>query len=230
MSTHTVVTRQAIVKIDCEIPFPSAAILGCGVMTGFGSVVNAAQVEEGSSVVVLGTGGVGLSVIQGAVYARAGMIIAIDLNPNRLELAQQFGATHLMQATVEDRGLLQAAEKVRKLTERGADYAFECTAVPQLGSAPLAMVRNGGCAVAVSGVEEVVPVDMQLFEWDKRYINPLYGQCRPSIDFPRLLSLYQTGRLRLDEMITRTYPLSALDEAFQAMKEGRNAKGVLIPS
>jgi S-(hydroxymethyl)glutathione dehydrogenase / alcohol dehydrogenase len=230
MSTHTVVPRQAVVKIDDDVPFPSAAILGCGVMTGFGSVVNAAKVEAGASVVVLGTGGVGLSVIQGAVHAKASMIIAIDLNPKRLELAQRFGATHFVRSEQQDQGLLQAAQTVRKLTTRGADYAFECTAIPELGAAPLAMVRNGGCAVAVSGIEQVVPVDMQLFEWDKRYINPLYGQCRPSIDFPALLSLYRQGKLLLDEMVTRTYPLVELGLAFQAMKEGQNAKGVLIPS
>ena len=91
------------------------------------------------------------------------------------------------------------------------------------------MVRNGGIAVAVSGVEEVVPVDLQLFEWDKRYINPLYGQCRPFVDFPVLLSLYRQRRLKLDEMVTRTYPLSALGEAFADMRRGVNAKGVLLP-
>lgn len=230
MATYTVVPQQAVVTIDDDVPFASAAILGCGVMTGFGSVVNAAKVESGSSVVVLGTGGVGLSVIQGAVHARARMIIAVDLNPNRLELAKRFGATHAILSEAQDTGLLLAARKVRELTTRGADYAFECTAVPELGAAPLAMVRNGGCAVAVSGIEQVVPVDMQLFEWDKRYINPLYGQCRPSVDFPTLLSLYKQGKLLLDEMVTRTYPLSELGEAFLAMKEGRNAKGVLIPS
>jgi S-(hydroxymethyl)glutathione dehydrogenase/alcohol dehydrogenase len=230
MATHTVVPQQAIVKIDDDVPFPSAAILGCGVMTGFGSVTNAAKVEAGSSVVVLGTGGVGLSVIQGAAHARASMIIAIDLNPKRLDLAQRFGATHIILSERRDEGLLQAAQAVRKLTTRGADYAFECTAVPELGAAPLAMVRNGGCAVAVSGVEQVVPVDMQLFEWDKRYINPLYGQCRPAIDFPKLLSLYRKGNLLLDEMVTQTYSLGELGQAFQAMKEGRNAKGVLVPS
>jgi S-(hydroxymethyl)glutathione dehydrogenase / alcohol dehydrogenase len=164
------------------------------------------------------------------VHARARMIIAIDLNPNRLELAKQFGATHAILSETRDAGLLRAAQKVRELTTRGADYAFECTAVPELGAAPLAMVRNGGCAVAVSGIEQVVSVDMQLFEWDKRYINPLYGQCRPSVDFPALLSLYRKGSLLLDEMVTRTYGLSELGQAFQAMKEGRNAKGVLIPS
>ncbi|HTX40809.1 MAG TPA: alcohol dehydrogenase catalytic domain-containing protein [Acidobacteriaceae bacterium] len=229
MATHALVPKQAVVKIDVEIPFPSAAILGCGVMTGFGSVVNAANVEKGSSVVVLGAGGVGLSVVQGAVHACAGIIIAIDLNPNRLNLARQFGATHSIQAEPDDHGLLRAAQKVRELTGRGADYAFECTAVPALGASPLSMVRNGGCAVAVSGVEEVVPVDMELFEWDKRYINPLYGQCRPFIDFPVLLSLYRQHRLKLDEMVTCTYPLSGLAQAFEDMRRGVNAKGVLLP-
>ncbi len=84
-------------------------------------------------------------------------------------------------------------------------------------------------AIAVSGVEQVIPVDMQLFEWDKRYINPLYGQCRPFLDFPVLLSLYRQGRLILDEMVTRTYPLSKLADAFEDMKQGISAKGVLVP-
>lgn len=229
MATHAVVPWQAVVPINVEIPFPSAAILGCGVMTGFGSVINAARVQKGSSVVVLGTGGVGLSVIQGAVHACARIIIAIDVNPKRLELARQFGATHTIVAHREDTGLREAAAQVNRLTIRGADYAFECTAVPELGPAPLIMVRNGGTAVAVSGVEQVVPVDMQLFEWDKLYINPLYGQCRPFVDFPVLLSLYQQKRIRLDEMVTRTYPLSHLAEAFEHMRQGINAKGVLLP-
>lgn len=229
MATHTVVPREAAIKIDVEIPFPSAAILGCGVMTGFGSVINVARVEKGSSVVVLGAGGVGLSAIQGAVHACAGKIIAVDVNPRRLEIASQFGATHTVLADRNDEGLCEASRIVKQLTRRGADYAFECTAVPELGSAPLRMVRNGGTAVAVSGVEQVVPVDMELFEWDKRYINPLYGQCRPSIDFPVLLSLYRQKRIKLDEMVTRTYPLSALAQAFEDMKSGLNAKGVLIP-
>lgn len=229
MATHAVVPWQAVVKVEVEIPFPSAAILGCGVMTGFGSVVNAARVEKGSSVVVLGTGGVGLSVIQGAVHACAGMIVAVDVNPHRLELATQFGATDTILASRDDAGLCEAARAVKHLTGRGADYAFECTAVPELGPAPLRMVRNGGTAVAVSGVEQVVPVDMELFEWDKRYINPLYGQCRPSVDFPVLLSLYRQKRLKLDEMVTRTYPLSGLVQAFDDMKKGLNAKGVLLP-
>jgi S-(hydroxymethyl)glutathione dehydrogenase/alcohol dehydrogenase len=200
-------------------------------MTGFGSVTNAAKVTPGSSVVVLGTGGVGLSVIQGAVHACAGMIIAIDVNPSRLELAKQFGATHTIQASREDAGLIEASKQVKALVGRGADYAFECTAVPELGAAPLAMVCNGGVAIAVSGIEQVVPIDMQLFEFDKLYMTPLYGQCRPQIDFPMLLKMYDQKRLKLDEMVTRTYPLSkqGLTDAFEHMRLGLNAKGVLVP-
>lgn len=229
MATHAVVPSQALVKIDVEIPFASASILGCGVMTGFGSVVNAARVRRGSSVAVLGTGGVGLSVIQGAVYACAEKIIGVDINPARLELALRFGATHTVLAEREDEGLLKAAGQVRTLTGgRGADYAFECTAVPELGPAPLAMVRNGGTAVGVSGIEQAISFDMELFEWDKLYINPLYGQCRPSVDFPALLRLYSQGRLKLDEMVTRTYTLDELGRAFEDMHRGVNAKGVLL--
>ena len=92
------------------------------------------------------------------------------------------------------------------------------------------MVRNVGMAVGVSGIEQIVGVDMELFEWDKRYINPLYGQCRPFVDFPILLSLYKRRELKLDEMVTRTYPLSGLAQAFEHMRQGLNAKGVLIPN
>lgn len=229
MSTHALMPKQAVIKIDVDIPFASAAILGCAVMTGFGSAMNAARVEKGSAVVVLGTGGVGLSVIQGAVYSHARQIIAVDVNPSRLQLALKFGATETILAERDDHGLLGAAERVKELTGgRGADYAFECTAVPALGPSPLAMVRNGGTAVGVSGIEQSVEFDMELFEWDKIYINPLYGQCRPAIDFPLLLNLYTEKRLKLDEMVTRTYPLESLEQAFEDMHAGLNAKGVLV--
>ena len=231
MATHALVPKQAVVPIDVDIAFASAAILGCGVMTGFGSVTNAAKVEPGASVVVLGCGGVGLSCIQGARHAGAGMIVAVDINADRLALAKAFGATHVLAARADDAGLLGAAEEVKALIGRGADYAFECTAVAALAAAPLAMVANGGMAVAVSGVEQVVPIDMRLFEFDRTYVNPLYGQCRPFEDFPKLLALYAAGSLKLDEMVTASFPLSAagLTDAFAAMRAGRGAKNVLIP-
>ena len=111
---------------------------------------------------------------------------------------------------------------------RGADYAFECTAIPTLGAAPLAMVRNAGVAVQVSGIEEKITIDMNLFEWDKIYINPLYGKCRPQIDFPIIIGLYETGQLLLEEMITASYSLNDLNKAFDDLINGRNAKSVIV--
>jgi Zn-dependent alcohol dehydrogenase len=229
MSEYTLVREAACVKITVDIPFSSACIVGCGVMTGYGSVVNAAQVKTGRSVVVLGTGGVGLNVIQGARICGAGQIIAIDVNPLRLEMAREYGATHTILAEKTDAGLLNAARVVKEMTQgRGADYAFECTAIPELGAAPLAMIRNAGMAVQVSGIEQEITIDMNLFEWDKVYINPLYGKCRPQIDFPILQQLYASGALMLDQMVTRCYPLSELSQAFADMHAGKNAKGVIV--
>jgi len=178
---------------------------------------------------VLGCGGVGLSTMLGALFCKAARVIAIDVNPARLELARQFGATETLLASRSDTGLLAAAKEIRqRCGGRGADFAFECTAVPELGSAPLAMVRSAGAAVGVSGIEQVVPIDMELFEWDKIYINPLYGACRPQRDFPLLFELYTTGRLPLDAMVTRRYALEDLKQAFEDMHTGINAKGVLL--
>ncbi len=229
MATHAVVPEAAVLPLPEAVPYDVAAIMGCAVMTGFGSAVNAAEVAEGSTVVVLGCGGVGLSTMLGALYRKAARVIAIDVNPARLELARQFGATETLLADRSDKGLLAAAEEIRqRCGGRGADYAFECTAVPELGSAPLAMVRSAGTAVGVSGIEQVVPVDMELFEWDKIYINPLYGACRPQRDFPLLVDLYTSGKLPLDAMVTRRYPLENLKQAFEDMHSGINAKGVLL--
>lgn len=230
LSEYTLVKASAVVKNTVpDMSFEAASIISCGVMTGYGSVVNSAAVTAGSSVVVLGTGGVGLSVIQGAKISEAAKIIAIDINANRLELAKQFGATHTIQADKKDTGLLLAAEEVKKMTDhRGADYAFECTAVPELGAAPLAMIRNAGTAVQVSGIEQEIVIDMNLFEWDKVYINPLYGGCNPERDFPKIAEHYQTGALKLEEMITRTYSLDQLELAFEDMLSGKNAKGVIV--
>ena len=229
MSTATVVPHQAVVRIDVAIPFTSACILGCCVMTGYGSVVNVAKVEPGSTVAVIGAGAVGLCAIQAAAIAGADLIVAVDVNPAKLDYARSFGATHAVLADRADAGLHVAAGEVKRLTGggRGADYAFECTSVPALGAAPLAMVRNGGTAVQISGIEERVSIDMELFEWDKTYVCPLYGRCVPERDFPKLLRHYQKRELKLDELVTGVYPLDDLPRAFDDMLAGRNAKAVL---
>ncbi|WP_392470169.1 zinc-binding dehydrogenase [Sphingobacterium cellulitidis] len=230
ISEYSLVKAAAVTKITTDqLPFECAAIIGCGVMTGYGSVVNAGKVTPGSSVVVLGTGGVGLSVIQGAKISKAEKIIAIDINPKRLEMAKQFGATHCLLADPQDKGLLRIAEQVKALCAgRGADYAFECTARPELGAAPLAMVRNAGTAIQVSGIEQEINFDMNLFEWDKLYLNPLYGKCNPFEDFNKIIHHYQNKELLLDEMISARYALDDLPKAFEDMLTGKNAKGVII--
>ena len=230
LSEYTLVKESAVVKNPIQdMSYPAASIVSCGVMTGFGSAVNTAKVKEGATAVVLGTGGVGLNVIQGIKVSRASKIIAVDINQQRLDMAVEFGATHTILADRNDKGLLKAAEKVKEMTDgRGADYAFECTAIPELGAAPLAMVRNAGTAVQVSGIEQEVLIDMSLFEWDKIYINPLYGKCNPQIDFPKIINHYKNGEIMLDEMITRTYPLDSLQQAFDDMLSGKNAKGVIV--
>jgi len=229
LSTHAVVKEQAVVRYEHQISHSSASIIGCGVMTGYGSAVNTAKVTAGSTVAVIGNGGVGLNVIQGARISGARKIIAIDINKNRLEMAKNFGATHTILADKSDTSLLRATKAVKEITGNGgADFAFECTAIPELGAAPLAMIRNAGTAVQVSGIEQEVTIDMQLFEWDKIYINPLYGKCRPQIDFPKILDLYEKGDLLLDEMVTTKYKFEELPQAFDDMLSGKNAKGVVV--
>lgn len=198
-------------------------------MTGWGSVVNAANVKAGSTVCVIGCGGVGLNVIQAARLSGAAKIIAIDINDERLTQAKQFGATHGVIANRADSHFDEVLTQVKQINNnRAADYAFECTAVPALGSAPLKLIRSAGTAVQVSGIEQRIDFDCELFEWDKIYINPLYGQCNPERDFPRILALYASGKLKLDELITKTYSLENIKEGFDDLLNARIAKGAII--
>jgi Zn-dependent alcohol dehydrogenase len=225
----TLVRKEAVTRMPDDVPFPVAAISGCGVMTGVGSVVNIARVQRGESVVVLGCGGVGLNVVQGARLSGAAPIIAIDANPAALDRARRFGATDVVPAASGDPDLRGAVDAVRALTGgRGADYAFEATSVPALAFVPLLLVRDGGVALQVSGINDAVTAPMPWFMWNKRYVTPLYGGCQPARDFPRLFDHYVKGELRLDELVTRTYHLNRLGDALDDMLTGRNAKGVVV--
>ena len=229
MSEYAMVKQAAVVKLNHNIPFSAASIVGCGVMTGWGSVINAAKVSAGASVCVIGCGGVGLNAIQAAKNAGAASIIAIDISEERLHQATSFGATHGVIAKKEDVDFIDVKSAVYALTNnRGADYAFECTAIPALGSAPLALVRNAGTAVQVSGIEQRIDFDCELFEWDKTYINPLYGMCNPERDFPRILALYERGELKLEELVTKTYGIDDIAQGFDDLLNGRIAKGVVL--
>ncbi|WP_396627629.1 alcohol dehydrogenase catalytic domain-containing protein [Luteitalea sp.] len=229
LSGLALVRKEAVTPIPASVPFPVAAITGCGVMTGFGSAVNVARVQPGESVAVLGCGGVGLNVIQGARVAGATTIIAIDANADALVRARAFGATHTVLAGRDDTSFEAMASAVRQHTDgRGADHAFEATSVPALAFAPLRLVCDGGQALQVSGINDPVTVPMPWFMWNKRYVTPLYGGCVPSRDFPRIFELYASGALQLDALVTRTYALDQLGEAIDDMLTGRNAKGVIL--
>ena len=228
LSTLTLVRGPALTALPAQVPFASACIVGCGVMTGFGSAVNVAKVAAGSSVVVIGCGGVGLNIIQGARLSGAATIIGIDLREASLVQAKRFGATHLLVTEKADAEFEKLAQQVKNLTEgRGADYAFEATSIPAMAFAPLRLVRNGGMALQVSGLNDPVTVPMPWFMWNKTYLTPLYGGCVPGRDFARIFSHYRRGELKLDELVTRTYTLDQLGEALDDMLAGRNAKGVV---
>jgi S-(hydroxymethyl)glutathione dehydrogenase / alcohol dehydrogenase len=226
---HTVVRAEALTALPERLSMRCACILGCGVMTGVGAAINIAQVQPGDTVALVGCGGVGLSVIQGARLAGAGRVIAIDRRPSALQRAMELGATHSLEPPPDDPQHDQLAAAVRALTMgRGADHAFEATGVAALAFLPLKLCRHGGNAVQLSGAHGPVSVEMPQFWWDKRYLVPLYGGCLPERDFPRLFDWAARGDLALDTMVTHTYRLDQLQQALDDMLAGRCAKGVIL--
>ncbi len=226
-SEYTVILEKALVKVPKDIPLQQAALLGCAVITGIGAVMNAARVTPGSQVAVFGSGGVGLNVIQGAALAGAEKIIAVDLLDNKLEMARQFGATHTVNASSDD-----PVEQVRSLTEqRGVDYAFEVIGLPKTVRQAFDSLAKRGEAV-VLGVtpletEVSIPIMPLIFE-EKVLKGSVYGSSRPRIDIPKLMNLYRAGKLKLDELVTRTYSFDQINEAYAALERGEVARTVVL--
>ena len=224
---YALVRAEAATPLPDALPPDPACILGCAVMTGVGSVLNIARVAAGDSVAVLGCGGVGLNVVQGARLAGAATIVAIDRVPERLQRARELGATHLLQPRNDDDHAEVVAEVQALTGGRGVDHAFEATGVPTLAFLPLRLARNGGNALQVSGAHGAGNVELTDFFWNKRYLAPLYGGCVPERDFPRLFDWVRDGSLALASLVSHRYPLDALGDAFADMLAGRSAKGVL---
>lgn len=223
---YTVVPSGGVVKIDDSISLEAAALVGCGVTTGVGAVFNTAQVQPGSSVAVIGTGGVGLNVIQGAVIAGAETIIAVDLLDNKLEMAKQFGATDVVNASSGN-----PVVDVQALTDgRGADYTFEVIGFASTMQQAYQMARRGGTAVMV-GVPKMGEM-FSLMAFFPVYENKAvkgcwYGSADTRRDFPEYLDLYKDGKLKLDELITAEFALDDINDGFEALKNGEVARGVV---
>ncbi len=224
--SQTIVPEIAAVPIDKDIPFPQASLIGCGVTTGVGAAINTARVQPGTTVAVFGCGGVGLNCIQGAAIAGATTIIAVDLMDNKLDLGREFGATHTVNSSKEE-----PVERIKELTGgRGAHYAFEAiglVAEPFVQS--VHCTRNRGVTVWVGHAPAETPVtlDARDIMMEKTIIASMYGSARPQIDFPRLIALYKAGKLKLDELVTRTYPLEQVNDAFDALSKGEVARSTL---
>ena len=216
-----------VVKIDQQMPLDRAALISCGVMTGVGAAVNTAKVEAGSIAVIFGCGGVGLNAIQGCAIAGAGMIVAVDTSDEKLELAKQFGATHGFNISGQD----DAGKDLFKLTGGGADYAFDCVGVGKISEMAWGVLRRGGTAVIVgiAGPKDQITLNaQQVATSEKTLTGSYYGSARPQLDFPRLIGLYRSGRLKLDELITRTYSIDEAPRAFADLNAGKQGRGVII--
>jgi len=218
---------DSVVRVDPEVPLDRVALLGCGVMTGVGAVFNTARVEPGSTAVVFGAGGVGLNAIQACVLAGAAMIVAVDPSGSKLELARSFGATH----TVNPTGEANVVRALRKLTGGGADYAFECVGHGEIAAEAYGALGKGGVAVVVGVApprDQTSITTASLTFGEKTLTGSYFGSARPRQDFPRLLALYRTGRLKLDELITTRYSIEDAPRAFADLAAGKNARGVIV--
>ncbi|MDT7839268.1 alcohol dehydrogenase catalytic domain-containing protein [Streptomyces justiciae] len=216
---RTVVKAVQAVRIPKDIPLSSAALIGCGVLTGVGAVLNRARVDRGDSVVVIGTGGIGLNVLQGARIAGALRIVAVDANPAKEAVARQFGATDF----------LTSAEGVRELLPTGADHVFECVGRVELVRQAVDLLDRHGQAVLLgmppAGAEASFVVASMFL--DKSILGCRYGSSRPQRDIPLYAELYREGRLLLDELVTQTYPVEEFERAVADAEAGKVARGVL---
>ncbi|MFI8371353.1 Zn-dependent alcohol dehydrogenase [Streptomyces sp. NPDC085466] len=217
---RTVVKAVQAVRIPEDVPFTSAALLGCGVLTGVGAVLNRAKVGRGETVVVIGAGGIGLNVIQGARIAGALTVVAVDTNPAKEALARRFGATHF----------LGSADGVREVLPTGADHVFECVGHTGLVRTAIDLLDRHGQAVLLGmtapGAEASFPPAAMFL--DKAVLGCRYGSSRPQKDIPLYAGLYRAGALLLDELVTAAYPVEEFARAREEAEEGKVARGVLV--
>ena len=222
---HAVIPEEQLLVCGLDIPADRAALVGCAVITGFGAVMNTARIELGSDVAVIGCGGIGLNVIQAARMLGARRIVAVDVDERHLGFARDFGATDVVDARAGD-----PVAAIHEITGGGAHYAFDAYGSPRTMEQAFAAVRAGGTAVQIGLSAEgetgsISPFELALSE--KTLKGSFMGSSRPRVDMPRLLDLYRLGRLDLDRLVTRTYRLDEINEAYDDLQRGVLARGVI---
>lgn len=222
-SEYTIMPERGVVKIREDAPLETVCLVGCGVTTGVGAAIRTARVEAGSTVAVIGLGGVGLNVVQGARLAGAKKIIAIDTVDSKADLAAKFGATHFINATKED--VVTAAQKIGG---GYVDYAFEAIGLGATVTQAFNIVRAGGTAVVVGVVGQDVTVPGLAFLREKRLIGSFFGSATLQHDIPLYVDMYMDGKLNLDDLVSKRRPLAEVNEAFEDMKTGGVARSVMM--
>ncbi|MDV6271176.1 Zn-dependent alcohol dehydrogenase [Rhodococcus globerulus] len=222
-----VVPETAAIRIRKDAPLDKVSLVGCAVATGIGAVANTARVPMGSTVLVVGCGGVGLSVISGAVIAGASQVIAVDINESNLDRAKQIGATHTLNSRNVD--VVSALPPITG--KAGVDYAFEAIGLTETIEMAYGALAPGGTAIVVGQVAEGKTITIDPFvmsDREKTLTGSNYGSCRPPLDFPKFVDLYMNGRLPLDSLIERTIDISEINTAFDAMARGDTARTIII--
>jgi S-(hydroxymethyl)glutathione dehydrogenase/alcohol dehydrogenase len=223
---YAVVPESSAIRIDPRIPLDRAALIGCAVATGVGAVVNTAQARPGNSVAVFGCGGVGLNAIQGGVIVGADPLVGVDPLPGRRGFAADLGATAVVDPTADG-----ALDELRALSGGGFDVTVVAVGSTAALEQAWAATGRGGICVLVGKPPDGVHIDFDpqtLLAGERRLAGSTYGSSRPSVDFPNLARLYLDGRLRLDELITARYDVSEVDAAFDALRDGEQARGLIV--
>ncbi len=219
------VHQNALVKVTPEIPFDRAALIGCGVTTGLGAVFNTAKIEPGSTVAVIGCGGVGLSAVQGAAIAGAGRVIAVDMLDTKLDLARRFGATDTVNAGTGD-----VVGEVKELTGGGVDYSFEAIGLKVAAEQAWGMLKNGGTATVIGMIPigTKVELDGVDFLFEKKIQGCNMGSNRFRTDMPKYIDFYLNGKLNLDDLVSQRIQLEQVNEAFEELEKGEVARSVIM--
>ncbi|KQN25237.1 alcohol dehydrogenase [Sphingomonas sp. Leaf33] len=223
-ASHAVVSRRSLVKIDRDLPLHEAALFGCAVLTGVGAVVNTAEVRAGQSVAVIGLGGVGLAAVLGALAAGAAQVIAVDLDADKLALAQRLGATATVQAGPD------AVAEVRALTGGGCDIVLEMAGAFRALESAVAMTARGGTTVTAGlpPPDAVLPVNIVSLVAEERTLKGSYiGTCVPTRDIPRFIALYRAGRLPVDRLVSGYLTLEEINAGFDALDAGKAVRQII---